>query len=285
MLSKYLYIAVAFPLLFASCKGFDKSRDNSKPLAKVFGQYLYSSDIEPDLIPDGISPEDSARIMDVYIENWVRKQLLLRKAEAFASSNPEIDRLVRDYYNSLIVQQYENALVRERLDSVITQEQYVAYYEKNKEQYVLENAHVRCYYIKAANSTPALGELRAIWRNGAGLDFNKVLVFCNANKNTVEYSLEENKWTVLESLMSKLPPDALTTWHLAGNDYVESDSAYTYFVRLFEHVPAGSIAPLSFVSKDIADVLLYERRGILLDSLAKELYQEAAGNGDLEVIK
>lgn len=280
-----LLFLVVLSVGFSACRKGNSSAaaPKGKLLAEVNGKELYQADIEPGLVPPGVSSLDSGHIMDVYVENWVRKQLLLQQAEEFASSNPDIDILVKEYYNSLIIQQYENALVREKLDSNISVQQYQAYYDAHKEQYLLEDTHVRSYFIKARNNTPGLSDLRAVWLPGARLDYNKVLVFCNANRSSVDFLLEENKWVMLDVLQQKLPADALTSWHLAGNDLVTSDDDYTYFLRIFESAQSGTIAPLSFVMKDIRDIMLYQRRSELIEQVTKELYQKAQQDGDLQI--
>ncbi len=283
-------ILPSLPLLIllmgsAACSGKgDRSSDPGKLLAEVAGQRLYEADVEPDLVPPGISSVDSTHVMDVYVENWVRKQLLLLKAQEYAIENAEINRLVEEYRNSLIIQQYENAVVREKLDSNITAQEYQDHYDQHKGQYLLEDTYVRAYFVKVANSTPGLADLRSVWLPGVRLDYNKIFVFCNANRASTDFLLEENKWVMLDILKQKLPADAVVTpAKLTGEDLIVSDSSHTYFMRIFENAEAGTIAPISFVMKDIQDVLLYQRRTALIEQVTKELYQKAQQEGQLKI--
>ena len=57
-----------------------KPEKDQEPLARVYDKYLYVADIQG-LINDKTSPEDSARIVSEYVENWVRQNLILRVAE------------------------------------------------------------------------------------------------------------------------------------------------------------------------------------------------------------
>jgi hypothetical protein len=287
-----LFFRAPFPVLAGSlfliglfsCKGKDaQSADPGKLLAEAAGQQLHEADIDPGLVPPGVSSLDSAHIMDVYIENWVRKQLLLAQAQAYASDNQEIDRLVKEYYNSLIIQQYENALVREKLDSNITVQEYQDYYEQHKGQYLIEDTYVRAYFVKVANNTPGLSDLRAVWLPGVRLDYNKIFVFCNANRGSTDFLLEENKWVMLDILKQKLPADVVSPGVLKGDDLIVSDDNHTYFMRIFEYAEAGTIAPISFVMKDIRDILLYQRRSALIEQVTKELYQKAQQEGNLKI--
>ena len=57
------------------------NRELPEPIARVNDHYLYISDIEG-MISTDASPEDSASMMNAYVNNWIRKQLLIDDASS-----------------------------------------------------------------------------------------------------------------------------------------------------------------------------------------------------------
>ena len=66
-------------LSFAYCSDF-KRKAGEEPIARAFDKYLYPSDIF-EVVPSSISSSDSVIVARDFIEKWIKKQLLLNKAE------------------------------------------------------------------------------------------------------------------------------------------------------------------------------------------------------------
>ncbi|MEL6866271.1 MAG: hypothetical protein AAFP19_17710, partial [Bacteroidota bacterium] len=135
---------------------------DDKVLAKVFNKSLYLSELEG-MTPEGSAPEDSALIINAYIERWVREALLMHEAERNIPKEIDIDQLVRDYRASLVRYNYEKLLVDLQLDSTINQNELQTYYEKNKIDYQLDSDIARSYFIKVPLEADGLDELRNWW--------------------------------------------------------------------------------------------------------------------------
>ena len=68
------------------------------------------------MIYDGVSPEDSTLIINAYVERWVREQLLMQKAEENIPKDLNLNKLVNDYRESLILNNYERLLIESLLE-------------------------------------------------------------------------------------------------------------------------------------------------------------------------
>ena len=72
-------------------------------LARAGGSELKMRDVES-VVPKGVTGEDSAAFMKVYIDRWVRKQLKLQEAEIlFSASADDIDKMVEEYRQALLI--------------------------------------------------------------------------------------------------------------------------------------------------------------------------------------
>ena len=72
---------------FLSCDYLNKKQEpTSGPIARVGDNYLYGENIAQDM-PLGLSFSDSSRLVDKYVDDWVKKQLLIIKANEELSIN------------------------------------------------------------------------------------------------------------------------------------------------------------------------------------------------------
>ena len=120
----FLFILITF-----SCnKGIDEIED--KPLAKVYNEFLYESDIVS-LFNSNITKEDSIVIARNFINDWIKKQLMVQKAELnLNEESKDIEKQIEDYRSSLLIFRYKQELIQQKLDTVITEEELENYYNE-----------------------------------------------------------------------------------------------------------------------------------------------------------
>ena len=72
-------ILVGLPAL-SSCRAISSFLSNDEIVAQVGQDKLYRSDIDQ-LMPKGLTPEDSTRLAGQYINSWASEQVYLKIAE------------------------------------------------------------------------------------------------------------------------------------------------------------------------------------------------------------
>lgn len=276
-----MLFVLALPV--GSCGKKGGASADAKLLAKVYDAKLYSSDVDPNLIPAEASAEDSARIMTIFVENWIQNQLTLRAAEQTVQSDAKIEKLVNDYRSSLLLQEYEKYLMREKLDSNITGDEYQKFYTANQSKYKLQETVSRMMFIKAPSDFPGLDSLRSWWLMRNEGDYDKLLLYCNDNQRKLSYSLEEDKWFSVSFIEANMPVSAGDLKAAVGRDYITADSSHTYMLKVSEFAPAGSMAPMSYAAPDIATFILHQRKLHLLDSMQKDLFNNAKKSNKIEI--
>lgn len=125
-------IATGLMLVLAlfSCQNSKKGKDD-KPVAAIYDKVLYQSDLQG-IMYDGISTNDSLVRTKVFIDNWIRRQLLIHQAENNLDKS-ELDcvKEIEDYRNSLIIYKYESMLIAQNLDTVVSDEEIEKYLKDN----------------------------------------------------------------------------------------------------------------------------------------------------------
>ena len=85
---------VAASVFLAGCREMPGYFASDTTLARAGGKQLQLRDVES-VVPKGVTGEDSAAFMKVYVDRWVRKQLKLKEAETlFSASGDDIDKSV-----------------------------------------------------------------------------------------------------------------------------------------------------------------------------------------------
>ena len=81
---------------------------------------------------EGISVNDSIVRAKAFIDNWIRRQLLIHQAEnTIDKSELDFSKQIEDYRNSLIIYKYESMIVDQNLDTIVSDEEIEKYIEAN----------------------------------------------------------------------------------------------------------------------------------------------------------
>lgn len=141
---KFEIYFIALLILISACSLFNGKDSGQEPVARVYDNYLYKSDISA-IIPLGISYQDSISLVKSYIDDWILQRLILHKAElnlSGISASPEarrIERQLQDYRNSLVNYAYKKELVRQKLDTVVTAQEIDEYHIRDMRNPVLKD--------------------------------------------------------------------------------------------------------------------------------------------------
>ena len=118
---KRIVIGLVLVLAFISCQNSSKNSDD-RVIATVYDKVLHQSDLQ-DVMYDGISRSDSIVRTKAFIDNWIRRQLLIHQAENnIDASELDFSKQIEDYRNSLIIYKYETIMIEKNLDTVVTDE-------------------------------------------------------------------------------------------------------------------------------------------------------------------
>jgi len=279
---KYFSILIiALPFLFQQCKYFDKDK-KEKPLARVYDDYLYPSDLK-DVIPSKTSKQDSIAFLDNYINSWVRNRLELKIAEKNLSTEQKnFEKQLTEYRNSLIIYTYESELTRQKPNAEITDEAITNYYNKNKENFLLKDNIVKVTYVKTRLKVASLNKIKALYKSQNEKDLLKLKEICD--KEAVNYFIDD-VWLVFTDLTKEIP---IKTYNqeefLKNNRLIEmQDSLYNYFLNIRAYKIKESVSPLSMEKENIKNILTNTQKIELIKKNQDEIYNDAVKKNRFEI--
>ncbi len=288
---KYFWTFPLFVLVYFACQ--PKVQVEDQIVAKVFNKKLYVSELN-DVLSGDLNPEDSTLIRNAFVENWIRENLILIEAERNIPVDLQIDELVDEYRSSLIKQSFEKRFVESSLDTNVTQEELLNYYEANKSQYVLESMICQLFFAKiykdSIRSDEELEQLENTWSTlldiptdsiAASEEYKRFLEYCN--EEALVYVLDTGKWTKLDIIKEAMPPGTVSQDIIKFTKRIEiNDEGYYFFLKVFDVKEKKEIAPLSFIKSQARRVILHQRKMILMDKLREELYNQAVQNNRIK---
>lgn len=266
--------------LLAGCSGEPKT-EPADLLARVGNARITLTEVRRQM-PGGLSPEDSARFVKAFVNEWVDNRLVSEIASEEVDMT-EINRLVEDYRQSLISAQYRRKMYETHADA-IPDDSIKAYYEAHKTDFVLERPMVMGTYLKAPDDARNLRTLKRLYSSEKQVDTDRLEK--EVLSSAIHYDYFRNRWVDWEQIESKIPFDfgkSQDSW-LSKNRRLEySSGGFTYLLYITAVLPAGSPQPLEAARAQIINRLIAADRKAYDAELLQGLYTRAKESGRLKV--
>lgn len=262
-----LYRFLLASLLIIGCQTKPTAEDVA--LAKANNKTFYSSDLTQQF-PANFRPEDSLDIAQSYIDQWIRKQILLDEAEQQISRDINIEKLVKDYRSSLILANFEKLLVDKSLDTLVTDEQINLNYEKNKDQFFLREPLIKCVFAKFPEDSPNLDKFNEQWE-----DKNWLAIRSYAKEFAIDTLFEADMW-IPQKYIEQMVPSKLTKkvkWKEKGS-VQQNINDLEFFLSVIDFKDKNEEAPISYVQDKIVKLIIHERKKSILKDYENALLKQ-----------
>ncbi len=270
-------------LTFNACQKKSNTSDASeRVIARVYDKYLYATDIR-NLVPKGVSKNDSLTIIRSYVQNWIQQQSVLKRAEDnLEEERKNVDKKLEEYRNSLITYIYESELIKQKLDTSIRNEDIEKYYNENQNNFQLKNNILQVLYFKLPKTAPKLPKVKGWFRSTNAKDRKQLEEYCY--QFATDYYFNDEEWLLFDDLLKKIP---IKTYdqeqYLKNNRYIEiPDSTHIFFVNIKGFKIKESLSPLNFERENIWNLIINNRKLELIREMEKDAYQDALQKKEIE---
>jgi len=252
---------------------------NDKKLAQIEDKVLYLSEIKEMMA--GRDSLDSLQLQDALVESWLKRTVLLLEAEKQMPVDINLEKLVNDYRNSLILNNYQQELIKNKLDTITTDRQIEDYYAANKSQYLLNEPILQIAFAKVKDDAPGIERFYKNWQKENSDEVEDYL-----EQNGSYSILKDTTWYTLSKVKSYLPENLWSKSDLLKEGAKQKHKGeFEYFLRTIKSIDQKEEPPLSYIKHNIRRVLLHERKNEILNTLEGNLYKTYLNANKIKVYK
>ena len=272
----FTFIGVVIAFLLHSCS---EKEQVEGAVARVNDRYLMEEELEK-VMPRNQSPQDSMLFRNNYINSWATRELLYDKALInVRSEDDEIETLVEDYRRELLIDRYKRAVLRQDLDTLVTDQDLDEYYEKNKNVYRLNEDLLQLKLIHFASDINERKEIEKLFRSNEPEDSELL------EERELEFfalSLNDSMWVSKTQAEARLPLLKEEESLKKGQFIKKEDSLGVYLVAIKDVLHRNDVAPKSYVTPTIRQMILHNRKLELMNEIEKTLVMDAINNKQFE---
>ncbi|MBI9033866.1 MAG: hypothetical protein JEZ03_05285 [Bacteroidales bacterium] len=277
-----IVLMLLLTLVFA-CDHSLKRRSDGNEVARVGDRYLYDSEIAQ-VMPKGLASRDSISLSRKYINDWIKLQLILQKANNnLPADQLDFSQQLETYKNSLIRYKYENVLIRQRLDPIVSDTEIESYYATNKDNFLLKSDIVIVNFVQLSqDSAKYIPLIKDLLFSDPQENKDELENLCKLH--ATDYFLEDN-WITFNDLLNNIP---ITTYnqtnYLANNNrIVYSDSISDFLIHIIDYKIKEESSPLKFEKDNIHNIIVNKRKLELIKKMESDIFDQAMKNNEIEI--
>ena len=258
--------AIAVLTILPSCKAVQSFIHDGEVVAKLGDHKLYRSELE-NLIPNGISREDSTHLAEQYINSWATDKAFQDIAEQkLGKEEKDVSKELEAYRQSLLRYRFEQRYVSERLDTAVTMTEVNDYYNAHKDNFKLERPVVKSRFMKIAKKLMSSSEVEDVIAADS--------VAFNSAQRYVDWS---DTWMDAVNLAAEFGVDYVNMLSRKNGSFIEipDGEGNLCVAYIVEMVKAGDTAPVEFCEENIKDIIISGRKHTLLATLERDLIEDA----------
>ena len=283
---RYLtFCVVLLGIAFGSTSCDNKKKlDGEKYVARVDDNYLERSSLQ-NIVPPQSTVKDSIAMVELFINKWATKQLLMDAAEFNLSDEKkkEIDELVANFKSELLIKGYLEKLVQQSIDTVVHTSDLKTYYEQVKKGFRVDDMLVKLSYVNILNSNSHFNKVKQGFNGGKDVKYQMLDQLSLQMKS---YVLNDSLWVNVSQIYEKLPfiNAENREQYLKNNTYFEvKDENSTYFVRINRVLKKGDEVPYSYLEPSLRLMVLNNRKMELLKQIEEDILKDAKKDKNYEI--
>ena len=271
--------------MVVSCDYF-KAPKKPKAIARVGESYLFQDDIV-DLVPKGTSKKDSIAIVKSFIDRWATQKLLFEAAQRNIGKDKvsEFNALIDQYKVDLYTKDYIESLVIRQIDTVVTEVQIEEYYAKNKQYFKNSSELVKLRYINLVKENPKFAKIKSKFSSFTKKDRKELEQLAVQFKS---YAFNDSIWVDINQVYEKIPFINLENkqkYISSGINFQYPDSTTVWLVKVNNVLPKDSPTPLEFLKPTIKQIIINNRKLDLINTIEKEITNDAIKDNKYEIYK
>lgn len=279
-MKRFIFILL-FSFISIGCSNLSNNNSNDL-IARAGENFLYKNDL-----PEFFSKDDSLRVFMNFVESWAKEKVLydLSLVNLSQSKKHEIDELVNNYKVDLYINSYKDLIVNSRIDSIVSSTEVDSFYSLNNKNFKLNENLLKYRYVKVPNDNINLDRIR---RYIVRMNNEDRLFLDSLNFQFADLKLSDSIWFTERDVISSIEFINLqnkSNYLIKNKLFTVEDSQYINFFIVKDKLKSGNIPPISYLYERIKSTIINQRKLKLLQSLNKEILNDALKSKKYEIFK
>lgn len=279
-MKRFIFILL-FSFISIGCSNLSNNNSNDL-IARAGENFLYKNDL-PEFFPE----DDSLRVFMSFVESWAKEKVLydLSLVNLSQSKKNEIDELVNNYKVDLYINSYKDLIINSRIDSIVSFTEVDSFYSLNNKNFKLNENLLKYRYVKVPNDNINLDRIR---RYIVRMNNEDRLFLDSLNFQFADLKLSDSIWFTERDVISSIEFINLqnkSNYLIKNKLFTVEDSQYINFFIVKDKLKSGNIPPISYLYERIKSTIINQRKLKLLQSLNKEILNDALKSKKYEIFK
>ncbi len=263
----------------------NNNTQEQEPVAQVFDKVLTRQDLL-DIVPENVTGNDSIQFVRNFINNWIKEQVIIHKAELnLKEEEKSFEKKLEEYRKSLLIYQYEKQLIEQKLDTNVSDAEIEQYYRDNPQNFELKENIIQGIYIKVRNEAPNIDQLKK-WLFYQYSPENKQKIEEYITQFAEDFFMNDStSWVLFSDVLKNIPIKPYNEEDfLKKNKHINvSDSTFTYLLKIENYQIKNTISPLSLEKNKIKHMIINKRKLLLIKNMETELYKNALKKNKIKI--
>lgn len=270
-------------LLLTACQSVHSFIHDDRVVAKVGKHKLYLSEVEA-YIPTGVSAADSTNLALQYINTWATDIIFADMAQSqLSKAERDVTAELEAYKRDLLRFRYEQRFIGDRLDTLVTEDQMLAFYEQHKELFTLERPILKVRFIDLFKNIEQRDQIIRLLSSSKPKDIETLENL--AGKYAIRYYDKSYEWVDAAVLARDFGTDYGQMLARLNQSYIIMESGETSDVKAayVREIRRNGVAPFDFCAERIREYILSGRKHDLLIALEQSLLKGASDDGQFVI--
>jgi hypothetical protein len=231
------------------------------------------------------SPRDSSALARRLIKRWAEDELFYQEAkERLLPEDIDIESEIENYRKQLVNYKYEVKLIENNLDTAVSKEEIMAYYDANRENFILKDNIVKVNYFKIPIGTKSLDKIKKCIVSTNPKDKEQLKLFCV--QYAENYFINDSTWLLLEDVKKEIPQlRELPEYNfMNGRVFEYTDAQDYYYLKIKEIKSKNALSPINFESSNIRNIILNQRKTKLIRQYKQQILEKAKTEGRFKTL-
>lgn len=265
----------------SSCQFFDREEANQTLVAQVGDSQLYEEDFS-DIFNAAQNPEDSIKLREQYISNWVKEAVLFNHSlKNLTDSQKNKEEQLNQYYRSLIRYEYEKGLIAQNLDTNISRSEIAEYYRNFSQSFLLKRRALQMQFLTLSLDVPKL-EVATDWLKEETVE-NQDSLHKYALMYASKFNLDPEKWFYADELLPQLGFENSYILPDSGVAELYIDSAKAIIFKVHNSLKPGDAKPLKMASSTIRSIIKNKKKVNYISKMEKDVLLDAERKNLIEI--